>query len=244
MDSFTLRKSYLDVVDGAGRCAVAYSAELGWGPFSLRWEGLSLHEPGRPPVHRSSWGGRGALGLRVTCEPWCPAFATRLLDTPAGTLDWSCDAPAAHVAIESDEGVQISGTGYAEHLVLAMLPWKLPIDELRWGRWISDASRHSIVWIDWRGVRPLTLLVENGAALDARDGAVDEASVRCGDRVLRLTDTETLHSRTLAEILGPKTALLDRLPASWRTLEDRKSLSRVAMGEESGWAVHETVRLP
>jgi hypothetical protein len=243
MDPFTLRKSYLDVVDGAGRCGIAYSAELAWGPFSLRWEGLSLHEPGRPPVHRSSWGERDALGLRVTCEPWCQAFGTRLLDTPSGTLDWSCDAPGAHVAIESG-GVQIEGSGYAEHLVLAMPPWKLPIDELRWGRWISDGSRRSIVWIDWRGERPLTLVIENGAAHEAKDAAVDDATVRCGETALRLTDTTTLHARTLGEILGRKAALLDHLPASWRTLEDRKSLSRAVADGESGWAIHEVVRLP
>jgi hypothetical protein len=244
MDPFTLRKSYLDVVDGAGRCGIAYSAELAWGPFSLRWEGLSLHEPGRPPVHRSSWGGRGTIGLQVTCEPWCQPFATRLLATPSGTLDWSCDAPGAHVAIQSDDGVRIEGSGYAEHLVLAMLPWKLPIDELRWGRWIADGSRRSIVWIDWRGACPLTLVVENGSAHEAKDAAVDDATVRCGGTTLRLTGTTKLHSRTLDEILGRRASLLDRLPASWRTLEDRKCLSRAVVGDESGWAIHETVRLP
>jgi hypothetical protein len=255
MDGFTLRKSYLDVADGDGRCAIAYWTEVIWGPLAVRWEGLSLREPGRPVIHRGAFGGAAceagtsphswrstALGFRATCEPWCPPFATRLLETSSGTLDWSCQAPGADVAVECDDGVVVRGAGYREHLVLAMLPWKLPIDELRWGRWLLPEGRHSIVWIDWRGTRPLKLVLEDGVPRD--HAAMGDDWVRCGERTLYLSAAGTLYSRTIAETLGAAAPVVQRLPAPWRALEDRKSLSRGVAGGQSGWAIHELVRFP
>jgi hypothetical protein len=258
MDSFTLRKRYLDAVDPAGRCAIAYCTELRWGPLALCWDAVSLHEPGRPAVHRSTWhtpDGAGAppderamaswrsekLGCRVACQAWYPPFASRLLQSEAGTLDWSCDAPGAAVSFEFDDRPSVEGEGYAEHVVLAMPPWTLPLRELRWGRWLSGAPRHSIVWVEWRGERPLTLVVEDGAL---QGGAVSDESIRCGDTTLELTGTETLYSRTLADVLGGAGRVVNRLPASWRALEDRKTLSRGILGDQSGWAIHEMVRFP
>jgi hypothetical protein len=239
MDSFTLRKSYTDVVDQAGRCAIAYSTQLDWGPLAVRWEGLTLREPGRPAAHRSAW--NKSLGCRASVLSWCPPFGTRLLETEAGKLDWACDAPGADVALEAPGGLAVRGAGYAEHLVLTLAPWKLPIDELRWGRWVAPESRHSIVWIEWRGSRPLTLVLENGTP---REGSVGDDVVACGDGALRLDRTETMYARTLADALGAFGPVVRRLPASWRALEDRKALSRGLMGSESGWAIHEIVRFP
>lgn len=258
MRPFTLGKWYLDVVDPAGRCAIAYRTELRWGPVALSWDAVSLHEPGRPAVHRSTWHTpdraeaprdevaitswrSDKLGCGVACQAWCPPFASRLLQSEAGTLDWSCDAPGAAVTFEFDDRAPVRGEGYAEHLLLAMPPWTLPLRELRWGRWLSAAPRHSIVWVEWRGERPLTLVIEDGSR---QEGGVSDESIRCGDRTLDLTGTETMYSRTLAEVLRGAGRVVNRLPATWRALEDRKTLSRGILGDESGWAIHETVRFP
>ncbi len=64
-----------------------------------------------------------------------------------------------------------------------------------------------------------------------------------GDRLV-LSDTDLLHARTLEDALQGLGPLLDRLPASWRAVEDRKSLSRGSLGTATGWAIHETVRFP
>jgi hypothetical protein len=240
MNRFTLRKTYLDVVDSAGRCAIVYWTDLRWGPIALHWEGLSLEGPGREPEHQGAFG--RSLGVRTTCEAWCAPFATRLLDLPAGTLDWRCEAPGADVVVESRRGVSLCGAGYRETLVLSIPPWKLPIDELHWGRWASPESRHSVVWLDWRGSHPLTLVLENGVVRD--DAEVGDESIRIGGETLRLAGTRTLYSRTIAEILRDAGPLIARLPGSWRALDDRKSLSTGTLGDRSGWAVHEIVRFP
>ena len=252
MEGFTLRKSYLDVVDGHGRCAIAYWADLSWGPLALRWQALTIHEPGRPAVHRGAFGDAGrplpltwrsaALGFRANGEPWCAPFASRLLETPFGFVEWSCDAPGADVALECDDGTSVRGAGYSEHLVLAMRPWKLPIDELRWGRWLSLASRQSIVWIDWKGPKPLALVLAGGVA--QAGAVVDHEQVRWGERTLGLTAGETLYSRTLAQTLKGAGPWVSRLPASWQALEDRKTVSRGMLDGQDGWAIHELVRFP
>ena len=83
---------------------------------------------------------QGAASLRALVRIFARNMPSRLLETPFGSVEWSCDAPGAGVEIVCEDGVTIRGAGYSEHMVLAMLPWKLPIDELRWGRWLSPSS--------------------------------------------------------------------------------------------------------
>lgn len=261
MDTFRLTKWYLDVVDGEGHSAIAYWSAIEWGPIAVGWQGLSLHLEAGRAVHRSR-PGRGAapsrangriswesdaLGCRVTCDPWCPAFEQRLLDRPDGRLDWRCEAPGAEAIFEMVDGRVLHGTGYGEVLVLGLPPWRLPITQLRWGRWVSPVTRRSIVWIDWRGAYPLTLVLENG--VPQQQPSVDDGEIRFADAALRLDASDTLHARTLADVLGAVPVVARRIPASWRMLEDRKTRSRgtvhtAGAATDAGWAIHELVRWP
>jgi hypothetical protein len=257
---FALKKWYFDVVGPGGRSAIGYSTELRWGPVALCWEGLSLHQPGEPPVHR--WGvgpaspptwqesearempGRlewrsDRLGCCFDCAPWTAPFARRLHESDDGTVDWACEAPAATVTAEP---FGIVGPGYAECLTLTAVPWGLPISELRWGHWAGEHSGRSLVWIEWRGAHPLTLVLEDGAAVPGAE--VADSSIRAGASELVLSSTVDLHQRTIGEVLEGLGPLAAGLPASWRAVEDRKRLSVGRLGSEAGWAVHETVRFP
>lgn len=42
----------------------------------------------------------------------------------------------------------MKGKGYAEQLIMTVPAWKIPMDELRWGRFVSDEN--SMVWIELR----------------------------------------------------------------------------------------------
>ncbi|HSK10650.1 MAG TPA: hypothetical protein VK911_13810 [Vicinamibacterales bacterium] len=267
LDAFSLTKWYLDVVDDEGRSAIAYWSEIAWGPLSLGWESVSLRGASGPAVHRSrparsaapcraagqiAWES-GALGCRVTCDPWCPSFRARLLDIPGGVLDWCCEVPGGQATADAGDGCVVRGTGYAERLVLTLLPWRLPISELRWGRWISPATRRSIVWIGWRGDHPLTLVLDCGEPAEAAvvdDGVVRFGSARAGGAgVLRLDRPETLHARRLSDILQGVRPLSRRLPRAWQAVEDRKTRSRGVLNAgqaapDTGWAIHELVRFP
>ena len=159
---FSLTKWYIDCVSADGRVAIGYWASLAWGPLALTWHSVVLHAPGSGPDHRSSLIAVAAPDVRGRTLTWrAPAlqctvradsrqrpFEERLLDDEAGVVHWRVEAPAANVRVELGGASPISGPGYAERIVLTAPPWRLPIRELRWGRWIDAAGNRSVVWID------------------------------------------------------------------------------------------------
>jgi hypothetical protein len=145
------------------------------------------------------------------------------------------------------DGAALSGLGYAERLTLSLPPWRLPIDELRWGRWIAADGGRSLVWIDWRGAQPLTAVFVDGVRQEA--ATVDDDRVAGADVILVLTDQRTLHRRALRDVIGAVGPLTRVFPASWLDVEDCKWMSlgtlHVAGARlETGWAIHEHVRFP
>lgn len=269
MDPFRLTKWYLDITDDQGRTAIAYWTRLSWGSIALGWEALSIHQAGAgPATHRSgrargpgpAWRERtltwcsAGLRCRVECEPWSPPFQSRLLDSTDGSIDWTCHAPGASVTLDTGDGTRIDGTGYAEQIDLTVLPWRLPIVELRWGRWVSARTRRSLVWIDWRGTHPLTLVLDGGRPREP--AAVDDEGLALGAAVngppagrLQLQAPVTLYARTISDALRGVRPLTSRLPASWLAVEDRKTRSlgtfRAGGAEpDLGSAIHEVVRFP
>jgi hypothetical protein len=59
-----------------------------------------------------------------------------------------------------DDGRIIKGTGYVEQLILTVLPWKMPMQELRWGRFSLGADY--LVWIELRSGKKQQWLWVNG----------------------------------------------------------------------------------
>jgi hypothetical protein len=222
---------------------------------------LALHEPGAPPTYRSSFsrvaepelsGGlltwrAEALGCSITGQAGQAPFGLRLLDRADGTVDWQCQACPARMQVMMSDGTALSGPGYAERLTLSLPPWRLPIDELRWGRWIAADGGRSIVWIDWRGVHPLTAVFLDGV----RQGiaTVDDDRVAADDVVLNMADQRTLHRRALRDVIGAAGPLARVFPAAWLDVEDCKwmsvgTLQGAGARPETGWAIHEHVRFP
>jgi hypothetical protein len=75
-------------------------------------------------------------------------------------IRWHCVCPNADATIRiGDDTVQ--GLGYAEHLTMTLKPWRLPFDELRWGRFLSAAD--TLIWIQWRGSMSRTWIWVDGA---------------------------------------------------------------------------------
>jgi hypothetical protein len=149
--------------------------------------------------------------------------------------------------VTTSDGTALSGLGYAERLTLSIAPWRLPIEALRWGRWIAAEGGRSLVWIDWRGTHPLTAVFVDGV----RQGAatVDDDRVAAADVILVLRDRRTLHQRALRDVIGAVGPLARMFPASWLDVEDCKWMSVGTLhgaggSPETGWAIHEHVRFP
>ena len=166
-----------------------------------------------------------------------PEFGATLLESPDGSVNWQCVMPSADARLRVGDR-ELHGRGYAEILTMTLPPWKLPIDELRWGRFIGDA--HSIVWIDWRGRHPLTLILRDGVTVE---GLVRDDEVTSGDVALSISDSVPIRAATLGESL-PRVAAV--LPGRLGSAKERKWCSRSTVRRgtqviDRGWVVHEVV---
>ena len=253
-----MTKWYLDCVSADGRAAIAYATVLRWHRLSIEWFSLELDDGRRAVRHWSTrhaalprredgsilWGNR-ALGCAVEAEPLTPPFARTLFRSGDGAVDWFCEAPAARTRVTVADAAHIEGLGYAERLELSILPWNLGIAELRWGRWIAADGSHSMVWIDWRGGRPLTAVFVDGSI--AAHAAVLDRRVDAAGVTLEITATRTIVSRGLADVIGPITRLAPRVPRAFLGSRETKWTGRATVSgfgavPVTGTVLHEVVR--
>lgn len=258
-ERFALEKWYLDVVEPDGSATIAYWVSLSWMGVDVTWHNACRYALGSAPEERSSlrrvpppsvvdgrvsWTSK-RLELEMAHDAATPGVTVTLLDDARGRVTWECVAPSARAHLVSD-GVRRVGTGYAERLSMTVLPWAMPIDALRWGRWMSDDATVSLVWIDWRGSSSQSWVVYNGAL--HRDAFVGDDGVALSAGQLALGAPRTLHDRSVGKLLHviPGLArLATRIPIAW---EETKWCSRAtwtnAAGEVArGWGIHEIVRL-
>jgi hypothetical protein len=187
------------------------------------------------------------LGLAGTWEPQAPVVERRLLESPEGIVDWSCVAPAARVRLDLGTGRTLEGWGYAEVLTTTVRPWRLPIDELRWGRFAAKGA--SLVWIDWRGPRPLSFAALDGVACEVASVGETHVVLKDPRAALELREPRVLREGPLARTALARIPLLrERLPVKILETHETKWLSCGTLdtgGERRlGWVVHEVVRWP
>jgi hypothetical protein len=259
---FTLSKWYLDCVTDDGEVVVGYSASLCWKSLSLEYSGIlirrttgeiitraTLHEGKQPSV----------MGDSVSWD--CPALKLTGLwraqqqpivrtvfansDTP---LDWSCVQPHAVAEVSVGDLGTLKGFGYVDYLNLPAQPWKLPLDELRWGRYLSE--KDSVIWMDFKGAFPETIVFHNG--LICEGARVSDREIVLGGTLPRLSFEQTevlrvgdLASTALSVIPGINRLLPARMlnthECKWRSRGVLRNGNSIA---STGWTIHEVVRWP
>ncbi len=162
MGAFRLSKWYMDCVTGDGEVVIAYAAKLEWRSLTLHYASiLSRHSGGDTRTQTSmrkadeptitegvlAWSAP-ALGFSGRWSELGAPIDRKIFERNEGEVSWRCLSPRAPAEITIGDRV-VRGFGYAEHLTLTVEPWVMPIDELRWGRFVGERS--SLVWIDWRG---------------------------------------------------------------------------------------------
>ena len=194
---------------------------------TVRWQSKSLRTEG-------TW-----ERLESPCD-------VQIYESPDGTIEWHCVHPRAHAALDLGAGVVTRGLGYVERLEMTVAPWNLPLEELRWGRFLSDSD--SLIWIDWRGEHPRTIVLENGALRGVADLANTEIVVE-GNVRLRLKTGRVLRTGALGKtVLGMIPGMNRLFPSRLLNVQECKWLSRgdllTGNNSSSGWAIHEVVRWP
>jgi len=255
MADFGLSKWYLDCVTDAGEVYVLYSAALRWGSFCLNYSSI-LEAAGGAVSERHSL--RALPEPRLTGESlvWRPkplrvdgewkadsaGLRSTIFSSDAGAVEWHCLMPRAHARI----GLR-KGWGYAERLVMNIVPWNLPLRTLRWGRFLC--GRESVVWIDWCGEFARTLVYRNGQPVGAL--SVEDTQIALADGS-RLTMDRSLVIREGPLGLAPfckVPGIRDSLPARLLGVVECKWRSKARLldseGQTSdGWAIHEKVEWP
>jgi hypothetical protein len=254
---FTLTKWYLDGVDDTGRVVIAYWVNLAVGDVRVTWHALSEYEAGTPdrrvwslaataPPRRTdgelTWCSN-ALGVKLAMECRDSPHELTLLDAPAHAVQWRGETMASRMRLEQNGRSPFNGVGYAECLTLTVAPWRLPIETVEWGHWISSDLAHASTWFRWHGAHPLDCVVEDG-----RDAVAlrDRALVTTETATLEIAPARMLERRHLREIVYPIPLLARVVPDSLLALEETKWLGRGTRRDadgsvHDGWTVFETV---
>jgi len=257
VSSFLLSKWYLDCLDPNGNGTIVYAAELRWKTLRMRYASTLILAGGKveiassirncPLPERSD----GKIVLRLphlgvagVWEGFAPPVEHVIFEDNSGSVLWNCLQPAARVEL-SLRGRTSSGLGYAELLQISVPPWRLPLDELHWGRFISESD--SLVWIDWRGSYSRRLLLHNAKETEVDSITEEEVRGAGGQLCLSLDRGLVLRSGKLGKTVFPSIRRLARaIPLSMLQVHETKWRSHGALrlggNSASGWAIHEIVR--
>jgi len=254
---FFLSKWYLDAVGETGEVFIGYRAALRWMKIDVAYasaltakqggvgSSATIRPSGEPEPREGAiaWVEPG-LEVSGTWRGAAPPIVRTLYESSEGAVVWRCLLPSAQARIHRGETL-LHGLGYAEHLSMTIPPWRLPIDTLRWGRFLS--TEHAIVWIEWesREGRRTWVFVDG---TEVR-GEVSEEGIFFDGGKLRLPvpGRLTLRDGRLSHLLGdlplPRPFTLRALAiheTKWRT---RGALERLGAPPVEGWAIHEVVGL-
>jgi hypothetical protein len=255
---FFLSKWYLDAVGETGEVFIGYRAALRWRQLAVSYASVLTADaggvrsaqtlrPGREPGFFEgalAWA-EPELDVAATWRGVAPAISRTLYESPEGAVVWNCVLPSADAESTCGNNV-LHGLGYAERLSMTLPPWRLPLDTLRWGRFL--ARERSVVWIDWesREGRRVWVFVDGEEARGARIS--DEEIFFEGGRLrlpaeLRLA----LRSGSLDRLLG-NLPLPRRLPVSAFAIHETKWRTRgvfecLGAPPVEGWAIHEVVKV-
>lgn len=258
---FELEKWYLDAVADDGRGLIAYHASVRLGLLPVRY-GAVLQFGAGPTEERSTLRPRPAPavatdgGITWSCpqagldggtwQPIVEPVQRCLLDDERGSLQWDCVQPAARAAVTMGRRAW-RGFGYVERLRMTVPPWRLPIDELAWGRFVDEHG--SLVWIDWRGPQPLRVLLLDGVDAGAGTVATDRIAAADGSWSLELSDSECVREGALGDTVLARVPLVRNVvPSTILALHETKWRSRGRLQQggrrREGWVLHEIVRFP
>lgn len=253
-----LTKWYLDSVSESGDLFFGYATSLTWKVLKLNQvatlscvDGEIKEESGKARKD----GFPEKVGSRILWN--CPrlnvsgqwsgltsSIDRTLFESAEGAVRWQCLQPGSRVSLNESGMSPISGFGYAERIEMTLKPWKLPIDELLWGRFVSESDQ--IVWIEWRGSYPQILIFHNG--VQTSGGSVSDTAIETGTGLtLELSDRLVLREGQIgATGLASLSAQLRILPSGVLKIHERKWRSRGVLRKDGavidrGWVIHEIV---
>jgi len=260
---FRLTKWFLDCITDEGEAVIFYAAKLDWLGWEIPYSSCLSYAPDKGTDYRFSfqpnqlpvredtsirWSDHH-FGVEGIWQSKSAPISERLYESNEGFLEWNCFQAAgnAHLQINDRE---VSGKGYVEKMVLTIEPWKLPIDELRWGRFSSQEN--PAVWIEWSGDQPRSLLWFRGKRLE--NPIIEDSRVTVAEQNLLLEmdqgvvlESEEKIMQVVGNIISHFPGISHSIPTRFLKAEEIKWLSHGTLhilGEPNcnGWIIHELVQ--
>jgi len=259
---FHLDKWFLDFTGENGEAMIFYAAKLtwhGWTASYTSWlqydavQGVRLKSRFRnvqmpqKKDHLIEWSD-AKFGISGTWRALADRIEARIFDSEDGFLDWRCFQPASQVQLKISDRV-LEGKGYAEQLILTVPPWKIPMDELRWGRFGS--MQNNIVWIELREKERKQWLWLNGEKIGNCTIEDDCISIPDHNMVLKLDRGAVLEAEkkvfsVVNKIIRYIPGFKKVVPINFLMADEFKWLSKGELQANSsvvskGMAIHELV---
>ena len=255
--SFNIEKLYLDCIDDLGNCFIIYRAEVQFFIMSIDYSGIvfcntegltseksSLRRTKKPEINTTIEFPNIFLHIYASLKRIDdPIIKLLYKDSENNELIWHCHHPKALAEIKYD-GKIYKGFGYAETLFSPVKPWNLPIDELRWGRFLSDS--YTLIWISWKGKFPVNKIFFNSS--EYNDAIFEDDAIIFGDRTyqLKFSEIQVIRrgklSRLFTKMKLIKIFFNRRILNSFETkYKSKTSLSENSMVVSTGWSLFEIV---
>jgi hypothetical protein len=254
---FSLTKWYMDCIDRQGNTIICYAAFIRWKEISFNYSSSLLWQEGtgtntstslvrvKPPGLAGDemiWISPG-LKVQGKWKKEQESISAELYSGEKGSVQWFCIMPKAITEV-SVKGLALNGYGYVEKLEMSLKPWDMPVNAIRWGRFIADGC--SIVWIVWEGDMPLCKVWLNGKETNSAE--VTDQYLQIDDHgrleffesvVLRegpVISTAFARMKWLHRFFPPN--VLNTFECKWRS----RAAFRANTETCTGWAIHEVVK--
>ena len=260
--NFHLNKWFLDFVGNSGETIIFYAAKLTWHGLVVPYTSFLFYDPS-DGVHQKSrfrnirmpektknlitWSD-SKFEVEGAWESLAKPLQARLFDSEEGYLDWKCFQPSSKVRLRISDKI-LEGRGYAEQLILTAPPWKIPMNELRWGRFGS--SEDQMVWIEIREEDKRQWLWLNGDKIKNCIIEDDYISVPEKELILKLDQGVELESEKKIFSIVEKLILYipgfnKFMPLNFLMADEFKWLSKCQLQTDgktisTGMAIHELV---
>jgi hypothetical protein len=257
MSTFRLEKWYLNLADASGNALICYSASLRFAAINLNYNGytfrlssstlITKQNSFRPTqtVHQDN----GFIGWTVGSQhaQWKKIdekIDEVLLANEDGEIRWICEFPKANGSARLSS-CMIEGYGYAEKIIITIPPWRIPIKELHWGRFLSD--NFTIIWIKWIGPIPKSLLFANGKKINGAE--INANSIVFEDSNINIYNKRTLRKGTiLSTVFSRFKTIRSLFPKQIMSLSENKWISDGTLSingdQYRGTIIHEVVVWP
>lgn len=255
--NFILDKTYLDCIDDAGNCFILYQATLRFWFFKIHYTALIFSNWQNQVTEQSSFksstllNNNGSINfsskqLDINGQWQHPAHPVECLlySNPKGVVYWDCHHPYATCSLNY-HGTAYHGLGYVETLQLSIKPWQLPIDELRWGRFLAMGI--SITWIQWTGKNPVNKIYYNGIEMNDAVHYPKAISFNQGKNELTFSNPSIIREVKFKEHLSKIPLLKMFIKKSTLQSVETKYKSKTAFVDDGGiiqhgWSLFEVIQ--